>query len=105
MTLTVTPPADFTLTASPSTQTVKRNSTGTYSVSIAPSGGFSGTVTLGITVAPGGPTATLSPTSLSSGTSVLTVKSGIKLGTFALTVTATSGALTHTTTVSLIVTK
>ena len=103
--LTVTQQPDFTLSASPSTQTVRRNSTATYTLSIAPSGGFNGIVTLGVSISPSGPTAVLTPPSLSAGSSLLTVKSGTKTGTFTLVVTATSGPTTHTSTVSLTVLK
>src|SRR4029079_3414986 len=73
-------------------------------VTVSPQNGFSGAVTLGVSRLPAGPTASCetNPTTTSS---VLTLGGGTALaGTYALTVTGVSGALTHTTPVSFTVT-
>src|SRR5439155_58047 len=98
----------FTLTASPSTQTVLVGSTATYTTSIAAVGGFSGTVTLSASGLPAGAVGTFSPATVTgSGSSTLTVTttSGTTpAGSSSVTITGTSGALTQTSGVTLAVT-
>jgi hypothetical protein len=104
VTLIITAPAtgDFSISASPGNVAAKANGTATYTVTVTPSGGFGGTVNLAMTAAPTGPTGAFSPASLAvSGSSILTVSTGGTTGTFTLTIKGTSGALIHTTTVSL----
>ena len=97
---------DFTITATPASQTVPASGSVSFSVSIAQEHGFTGTVNLSVSGLPNGATAVFSPTSIpyGSGTSTLTVTLssvvGAGAGTYALTVTGTSGALTHSTQVS-----
>ena len=97
--------ADFTISASPANRTVKRGNSGTYTVSVTGSGGFSGNVAFTVSGLPAGTTASFSPTSVNgSGTSTLTVSTTIPTtpkGTFNLTITGTSASLTRSTTVSL----
>ena len=64
----------FTLSATPSSQTVTPGTSAAYTVSVAPSGGFTGTVALSASGLPTGATATFSPSSITtSGSSTLTV--------------------------------
>jgi hypothetical protein len=110
MTLNVTSPptGDFSLSAAPPTQTVKKGLSTTYTVTVTPSGGFNGVVTFGVNGLPPNATATFNPPSVpGSGSSTMTVatKKSTPKGTFVLTISGTSGGLTHTTTVTLIVTK
>ena len=108
MTLQVTsPPAgDFTIAAAPPSQTVKRGESTTYTVTVTPSGGFGGTVSFSVTGLPSHSSASFNPPSVTgSGSSTLTVvtQNNTRKGTFTLTIRGTSGALTHTTTVQLVV--
>lgn len=103
--------ADFTLSASPSTLTVARGSTGTSSISLTSLYGFTGTVKLADTVSPTGLKATLSTTSislLSGGTSTATLTfspaTTTPTGSYTITVTATSGSLVHKFTIVVMVT-
>ncbi|HJZ72214.1 MAG TPA: hypothetical protein VKE51_10765, partial [Vicinamibacterales bacterium] len=92
---------DFALSASPATLTLAAGATGTSTVTVTPTGGFAGSVALTVSGVPGGASATLAPPSTTS-TSVLTVDAGTASpGTYPLTVTGTSGALTHMTTLTL----
>src|SRR5262245_28058919 len=89
---------DFSVSASPASQTVTQGNGTTYTVTVTPTGGFAGTVDLTISGLPAGATATFVPASLASGNSTLTVNtiSSTPTGTFPLTITGTSGALNHT---------
>jgi hypothetical protein len=103
--LTVTIP-DFSVTATPSSQTVAPGKSTSYTVNVTPSGGFTGSVSFSVTGLPLGATSSFVPTSVSgSGSSTLTVNasSSTSAGTYPLTITATSGSLTHTAQVNLTV--
>ena len=96
--------ADFSVTATPSSRKVPPGTGTTYSVSVTPSGGFNGTVNFSVSGLPSGATATFNPTSVTgSGSSTLsiTTSSSTPPGNYSLTITATSGNLTHTAKVSL----
>jgi len=102
ITLVVTTP-DFTITASPTSLTISIGGTGSSTITIAPLGGFNGVVNLVATVNSTLLTATLSPTSVTmSGTSNLSVTSNTA-GAYLVTVTGTSGTITHSTTVTVTV--
>jgi hypothetical protein len=98
-------PADFSLSASPSSLSVARGASATSTVAVVPGGGFTGAVALSASGLPMGVTATFSPAS-TTGTSTLTLaaSSTAAAGTSTITVTGVSGALTHTAAVSLAVT-
>src|SRR5882762_3460343 len=100
------PTADFALSATPASQSVPRNGTTTYTVTVTPSNGFSGTVSFAVSGLPSGATASFNPTTVTgSGSTTMTVTVSRQRGTFPLTITGTSGALSHTASVSLTVTK
>src|SRR5439155_24061505 len=101
----VTPPPDFTLSASPSSQTVTPGGSTSYGVTISPTGGFNGQVTLSVSGLPSGATGffTPNPATASSTLSVTTTTSTLP-GIYTLTITGVNGSLTHTTTVTLMVT-
>lgn len=104
--LQVTATPDFSVSASPSSQTVPPGVGTSYTVSVTPSNGFTGNVTFSVTGLPSGATASFNPTSISgSGSSTMAVStsSSTPTGTYPLTITATSGPLTHTTQVTLVV--
>ena len=97
---------DFSLSASPSSQTVTQGSGTSYGVTVTPSGGFTGTVGFSVSGLPSGAGASFSPISVSgsgSTTMSVTTASNTPTGTYSLTITGTSGSLTHTTGVTLVV--
>jgi PKD repeat protein len=109
--ITVTPPPpDFTLSASPANVAVVRGNTAKYTISITPTNGFTGPVSLSVSGLPANSTATFTqnpvdvPSSLSSTLSVATT-STTKTGGATLTISGISGSLTHSVTVSLQVRK
>jgi regulation of enolase protein 1 (concanavalin A-like superfamily) len=106
VTLVVQGPADFSISASPSSQTVIQGNNTTYTTSISALNGFTGTVNLSVSGLPTGATASFNPTSVAgSGSSTLTVSTATTTpaGMYRLTITGTSGTLSHSTTVTLVV--
>jgi len=100
--------SDFTISVSPSSLTVARNSSGTYTLTVASVGEFSGTVSLTCGGAPGGTTCAISPTQVTlngSGSAQATVTinaaANASKGAHTLTFTGTSGGLNHKVTASL----
>jgi hypothetical protein len=103
--LTVSAPTtpDFSLSASPTSLTVKQGTSGSSTITVTPSGGFSGSVSLSTSALPSGVTASFG-TNPATSTSVLTftaTSTATTGGPTTITVTGTSGSLTHTTTISL----
>jgi len=99
---------DFSLSATPPSQTVTAGATATYTATASPLNGFSGTVGLTVSGCPANTTCTLNSTSVTlppAQTSTLTVQttSTTPGGTYTLTITGTSGSLVHTTAVTLII--
>jgi hypothetical protein len=96
---------DYTVTASPASQTVTQGNSTTYTATVTPTGGFGGTVGLTVTGLPTDATGAFNPTSLASGNSTLTVTTAATTpaGTYTLTITGTSGSTTHTATETLVV--
>jgi hypothetical protein len=97
---------DFSIAASPASQTVTRGSSTTYTVTVGALNGFTGNVSLSVSGLPSRTTATFNPGSIAaSGASTLTITTANKTpaGTKTLTITGTSGSLSHSTTVSLVV--
>jgi hypothetical protein len=95
---------DFTVTASPSIQSVLPGASTSYNVTVAGQNGYSGTVALSVTGLPAGSTATCTPTSVSSaGSSSLVVATtpGTVPGTYPLNITATAGSISHSAAVTL----
>jgi subtilase family serine protease len=105
---TPTAPPDFSISASPASETVARGKQATYAVTITPSGGFTGSVSLSVSGLPSRSSASFSPSpvavsSVSTSTLMVTTTSRTTTGTRTLTITATSGSLRHTQTVTLTV--
>lgn len=97
---------DFTLAATPATQTITAGSSTTYTVTVTPANGFSANVSLTASGLPSGATASFSPATLSgSGSSTLTVSSttATAAGTYTVTITGASATLSHTTQASLVI--
>ncbi|MDE3136105.1 MAG: hypothetical protein KGL59_06005 [Acidobacteriota bacterium] len=98
---------DFSLSASPSSQTVTPGTGTSYTVNMTPTNGYSNTVNLSIGTLPSGVTATFNPPSVSasstSSTLSITTSTSTPAGTYTLTITGTDGTLTHTTSAALVV--
>lgn len=106
--LIVTAPT-FTLATTPTSQTVPAGQPAMYSATLTPGVGFSGAVVLAVTGLPSGATATFgqNPVSLSATASTpitITTSPLTPVGTYRLTVAASSGAIRKTSVVTLVVT-
>jgi hypothetical protein len=99
--LAITTP-DFGVAVTPAARVVAPGGSATYDVSVAPTNGFSGDVTLSATGLPTGVTAAFSPATIpgGSGTSTLTVTAaaGTAPGSTPFTVAGVSGGLTRSAT-------
>ncbi|HEX6464899.1 MAG TPA: SBBP repeat-containing protein, partial [Vicinamibacterales bacterium] len=103
---------DYTVSVTPASVTVPAGSPASYTVTVTPLAGFTGTVSLTVTGVPTDAMASFNPASVvisdtTAQTSALTVSTAVTTpaGTFPLSVTGTSGALQHTSpAVSLVVT-
>ena len=98
---------DFSLSASPSSQTVTQGAGTSYTITVTPTNGFTGTVALSAAGLPAGAAASYSPASVTaSGNSTLSITTTTTTlpGTYPVTVTGTSGALSHTASPTLVVT-
>jgi kumamolisin len=108
VTLTVTGVnPSYLLSASPTSLTIARSSSGHSTITVTPTGGFTGTVSLSASGQGGRVTVSFSPSSVSGGsgssTMTVTVNRRATTGTRTITITGTSGTTTKTTTVSLTV--
>jgi uncharacterized membrane protein len=106
VTLAVTAPSDFALTAAPPSNTVAQGSGTSYTATVSSLNGFTGNVDLSLSGLPAGAAYSFNPTSITgSGTSALTIttSSSTPMGTYSLTITGTSGNLVHSAVVTLVV--
>lgn len=100
------PPPDFSISEAPSSQTVTAGNSTSVVVSVAGSNGFTGTVALAESGMPAGMTASCNPASITGSASCtlnISTTSSTAAGTYTVTITGTSGALTHNTSVKVIV--
>ncbi|HEY6303694.1 MAG TPA: S53 family peptidase [Terriglobales bacterium] len=104
--------ANFTISASPTSLTIERGSSGKSTITITSQNSFSSATTLSATGLPSGVTAKFSknpvtPAANGRATSTLTLTASGKatIGTATVTVTGTSGSLSHGTTITLTVTR
>lgn len=95
----------FSLSASPSSVSVKQGANASDTIAVNDSGGFTGSVTLKASGLPSGVTAAFAtnPTSGTS-TATFTASSSAATGSSTVTITGTSGSITKTTTIALSVT-
>ncbi len=96
----------FTLAATPSSQSVTAGNGTSYTVTVTPTGSFSGTVNFSVSGLPTGASASFNPTSVTtsgSSTMSVTTSTSTPAGTYSLSITGTSGTNTQTATVSLAV--
>jgi len=98
--------SDFSIAATPASQTVIVGNNTSYTVNLGSINGFNSAVALAITGLPAGATATFNPASVTpngSATLTVTTSAATPAGTNTLTITGTSGGLAHSTTVTLAV--
>jgi hypothetical protein len=100
--------SDFSISVSPSSLTVARSHSGTYTLTLSSLGDFTGSVSLSCNGVPSHTTCTISPTSVTlNGTSsaqatvTITVSGNANTGQHSLTFKGTSGTFTHSTTATL----
>jgi hypothetical protein len=95
---------DFTLAATPGSQSVIRGNGTSYGITVNGIGGFAGPVTLSVSGLPSGAGSSFNPNpTATTSTLSVTTSSSTPLGTYTLTITGVSGALTHNVAVSLTV--
>jgi hypothetical protein len=101
---------DFSTSVSPASQTIARGTPGTYTLTVMPIGGLTGNVSLNCSGAPGSTNCSVSPsqvtlngTNSAQTTVTVTVGQHTTVGTYSLTLKGTSGSLTHTVPVTLVV--
>jgi len=99
---------DFSLAVSPTTQSVVRPNSVTYTVNLGSANGFSGNVSLSVSGLPSKTNGSFSPnpvtlTSGGTGSSVLTITTQRNgpTGAFTLTITGTNGGVSHSQNVTL----
>src|SRR5260370_2731934 len=96
---------DFSLTATPSSQTIAAGGSTSYTASVSPLNSFTGSVALTVSGLPSGATGSFSSSTISGGTGSSTLNistSGSTApGNYTLTITGTSGSTSHTVTVML----
>src|SRR5215813_7278478 len=100
------PTPNFSLSSTPSSQTVTPGASASYTVTVTSSGGFTGTVDFSASGLPAGASASFNPPSVNtSGSSTMTVTTSASTptGTYPLIITGTSGSLQRTTSVTLVV--
>ncbi len=99
------PKPDFTMTVTPSSQTIGGSGAASYTVTITPVNSLTTSVSLSLSGLPGRVTGSFSPASVSAagGTSTLTVtaRNAKRTNNARLTITAKSGSITHTAGVTL----
>ena len=99
---------DFSLEATPATQTVQTGSGTSFDVTVTPSGGFATAVNLSVSGLPANATPTFTPASVANGSGAstlsITTNSFATPGSYPLTITGVGGALTHTANVTLNIT-
>jgi hypothetical protein len=99
---------NFSVSASPPSETIPRTGTATYTVTVTSTNGFSGSVNLSVSPVPKGATATFTPSSISgSGNSMLKISTTnpTSVGSYTLTITGVIGNVSHSANVTLQVTK
>jgi hypothetical protein len=98
--------ADFSLSATPASQTVLPGGSTTYTATVTARAGFNGAVAFSVSGLPSGATAAFTPASVNgSGSTTMSVATGLTtpVGTYPLTITAAGGGVIRRQTVALIV--
>src|SRR5262249_49361530 len=102
-------PGDFTIAATPASLSIAQGTTGSTTISTALTGSFNSAISFSTSGLPTATSANFSPTTIAApgfGLSTLTLTVGMATtaGTYTVTVTGTGGAITHTRTITLMVT-
>ena len=98
------PSPNFSLSTSLSSMTMTQGTSSTNTITITPQFGFNGNVSLSASGLPAGVTASFNPsTTATTSTLTLTAVGTAAVGTYPVTITGSSGSLTNTLTISLIV--
>jgi hypothetical protein len=109
LTINPVPIGDFTVAVKPTSQTVTAGSTTTYTVTVFPMNGFSDTVGLSATALPTGATAAFDPPSIlgGSGSSMVSVATSNSTAavTYTFTIIGASTGMSHSATLTLVVTQ
>ena len=98
--------SNFSVSATPSSQTVTAGQSGTYTATVTPSSGFTGTVTFSVTGLPAGATPTFTPPSVTGSGStsmIVSTTAATPSGSYPLVISGTSGLITRTANVTLVV--
>ena len=107
VTLAIDPPLDFTLSAAPASANAGQGGGVSYTVTVSSLNGFNGDVSLSVSGLPAGATSSFTPSLVVGGvgSSQLAVSTAATtpFGSYALTVTGSSGSLLRTTSVTLVV--
>jgi hypothetical protein len=99
------PTPDYSLSVSPASASVVQGAGTNYTVTVTPSGGFTGSVTLSVSGLPSGAAGTFSPNpTTTTSTLAVTTSTTTPAGSYPLTITGVSGTLSHTTSATLVVT-
>lgn len=111
-TVVVSEPPDFTISASPSSLSIRQGESAVASISIGSIGGFSDPVSLTAIGQPSGLTVTFTPSTVtpprgSSASSEVSVRvdSSTGTGSYSIMITGRSGTLSHSTTLTITVTQ
>jgi hypothetical protein len=98
-----TPAPDFSLSANPTSLTVKGGTNGASAITVTPMNGLNGCYTLSASNLPSGVTATFAANPVTGGANTLTFTASntVTSGTLNVTVLAACGLLSHTTTIAL----
>ena len=103
-TITVNPAPDFSISASPSSQSTAQGGNAPYTVSVSALNGFTDTVNFSVSGLPSGASASFAPASVSgSGSSTLTVTTSAStpVGSYTLSVSGATSTLNHSVNVTL----
>jgi uncharacterized membrane protein len=109
VTLTVTDPPNFSISASPASLSVQPGNQGTSTIATTISGGFNSAISLLASGVPSGTTVSFNPNPIpapgsGSSTMTITVGSSTPVGTYPITGTGNGGGIQQNTTVTLTVT-
>src|SRR5439155_933127 len=104
-------PPGFSMAPNPSSLTILQGSSSASTISLSSEHGFTGTINLGASVSPTGPTASMMPTSVSvspgspaTSTVIVSTSASTPGGPYTVTVNGTSGSTANMTTVNITVT-
>jgi len=98
VTLNVASSSDFSISASPPSQSVTQGGSTAYTINLTSQNGFNSSVTLSASVLPSGPSCSFSPnpiTPTASSTMTVSTSASTPVGTYTITITATGGGKTH----------